>query len=86
MPKVEMGDPKPTETPLRRLRLALGLTQLELGTQAGVTASRISQAELRGGPLGIDPTLKIAELYRSSMDRLGITTEDILRGRRGQMA
>ena len=81
-----MGNRATRKTPLRRLRLALGLTQLELGTQAGVTGSRISQAELGMSPLARKPILRLRKRHRGVMDRLGITVEDILRGRCGRVA
>ena len=69
--------------PLRLLRTTLGLTQLELAESIGVTHGRVSQIECGyGGNLGGPSLLLLAELYRTPMARLGITIEDVLRGKR----
>ncbi len=86
MPQVVMANRAPAETPLRRLRLALGLTQVELGAQARVTGSRISQAELGISPLARKPLMRLRRRHRRTMDRLGITLWDLLCGRRERVA
>jgi transcriptional regulator with XRE-family HTH domain len=71
---------------LKQLRLALGLTQSELGKSIGITEGRICHVENRRGNLGAKALLRLTERYRSDMVRMGITVEDLIRGSRGEAA
>lgn len=55
---------------LRRLRMARGLTQTELGRLAGVSPSAISQAEAGKRGLSLDTLLTLAQAMNVSIDDL----------------
>ena len=73
------------DTPMKALREALGLTQKKVADQIGCDHSLISMAE-SGRELGAQTTKAICDAYRPEMNRLGLTAEDFLRGRRGSAA
>jgi transcriptional regulator with XRE-family HTH domain len=66
--------------PLKLLRETLGMTQLEFAKTIGVSPGRVSQVEkIDGERLGAASVLKLLELYRVEIARLGLTLEDFLR-------
>ena len=69
-------------TSLRELREALGLSQDELasGIGNGLHQATVSNAELGKTRLTPSQVLRLADLYRRTMNRLGLTVEDLLRG------
>lgn len=76
----------PAEHPVRRLRTFLGLTQRELAERIDSHMTYISQVETGSQPLGHTVALRIASAFPHEMAKLGLTVEDLLRGRRGDVA
>lgn len=70
--------------PLRRLRDWLKLSQAALGETLGISQAHVSDVEAGKERLGVDPALKAKEAYPKAMTELGLTVEDLLRGRRGR--
>jgi len=73
--------------PVKQLRRALGMTQEEFARAVGIHRTRISQVEHRPNhTLGSKTAIRIADVYRAELVRLGITVEDLIRGSRGRAA
>jgi transcriptional regulator with XRE-family HTH domain len=69
------------QDPLKLLRDTLGLTQVQLAKRLKVSPGRISQVEqVAGERLGTNTILRMMELYRVEIARLGLTVEDFMRG------
>lgn len=66
--------------PLKELRDALGLTQEDVATVAGVTKGRVSQVESGAGTFSLDAWLLIWDRWRLPWARLGYAFEDVVRG------
>ena len=69
-------------TPLRELRMALGLTQQGFAEKTGIHQSQVSAHERTGQGIGRPGLLRLAEMFRPEMNRLGTTVEDLIRGNR----
>ncbi len=65
---------------MKRLRSALGMTQMKLAEALGCNHGWISQAE-HGQELGGETTRKVFDRYRKECDSLGLTAEDFIRGK-----
>lgn len=74
------------EHPLRELRKTLDLNQREFAESINSHPTYISQMETGVQPMGSLTALRVAEMYRAQMNRLGITVEDLLRGSRSRPA
>lgn len=68
--------------PLKELRTALGLSQEALAASIDVYQSQVSSHERTGAGIGREGLLRLADRYRTDMNRLGLTVEDLLRGTR----
>lgn len=71
---------------LRDLRTAAGLTQVGMAELCGWDRSYVSQLETGAETLGASPALRLADVFRPQMLRLGITVEDLMRGERVQIS
>jgi len=71
----------PAEHPVRRLRVFLGLTQRELADRIESHMTYISQVETGSQPLGHEIALRLADHFRAELGKLGLTVEDLLRGK-----
>jgi transcriptional regulator with XRE-family HTH domain len=70
--------------PIRELREAVGLTREELAERIGRTRPFITMLEeYEGQELGRETALRLFDEFRTDLNRLGITAEDLLRGYRG---
>ncbi len=78
-----MAKRRPAQSPVRKLRSHLGITQIEFCEELGdaVSQGHISAAE-SGLPLGRTTTLAIVDQFRSDMQHVDVTVEDLLRGKR----
>ena len=73
--------------PLQELRLALRLGRDEFAGQIGRTRPFVAMVEdYDGTDLGRETVLRIFDLYRDTLNQLGITAEDLLRGTRERPA
>lgn len=72
--------------PLLQLRRRLRLSQTLLGAELGISQAHVSDVEAGKEQLGRAPALRAAEVYPEAMIELGLTVEDLLRGRRGRAA
>lgn len=70
------------EHPLRELRKTVGMNQGAFAEALSTHPTYISQIETGIQPMGSTVALRVAEVFRTEMNRLGITVEDLLRGSR----
>jgi len=68
------------DTPLRRFRSYLGVSQETLAESLGVTRGHISHLELGFSLPGPNLLIDLVDVYRVQLLRCDITLEDILRG------
>lgn len=66
---------------LRRVRASLGLTQRAFGEKCRVHSVYICQIETGACDIGGEIALRIVYRYRSTFLELGLTLENLLRGR-----
>lgn len=71
---------------LVEVREALGLSPSEFGEALGITRQQVWNAENGEWGLGSKRILRLVDLYRTELNRLGITAEDLLRGCRARPA
>ncbi len=74
-----MADKRPNR-PLIDLRASLGMTQQQLADEIGSSKSQVCKW-LSGDPLRAKPALAIMERFRKRTTALGISAEELMRGR-----
>ena len=70
------------ENPVRQLRTSLDMSQETFAARIGVGQPHISGIEQNRTFLSGEKALLIADLWPATMDTLGLTVEDLLRGER----
>jgi hypothetical protein len=68
--------------PLQELREFLGWKPAQLGDSIDRTRTFVSMVEADRTELGRESVIALFDRFRPQLDQLGITAEDLLRGRR----